>query len=271
MSTYAIGDVQGCYQELQQLLADISFDPNQDTLWFAGDLVNRGPHSLDVLRFIKSLPHKIVVLGNHDLHFLAVAYEALPLKKHDTLQDVLNAPDCIELCEWLRKKPFVHHDDKLGFTMVHAGIPPQWTVQQAVNYSHELEAALRGDEFKEFFQHMYGNKPSHWNDDLSGWKRLRLITNYFTRMRFVDEEGRLELDTKSGLDSQPEGYFPWFSIPGRQHKNDKILFGHWAALEGKVNEPNVFALDTGCVWGGKLTALRLDDLTWFSVESQTSS
>jgi len=265
MSTYAIGDIQGCYTELLALLKLIQFDPNRDQLWFAGDLINRGPDSLAVLRFIKSLtPAPIVTLGNHDLYFLAVASGAIPHRKNkDTFDDILQADDCEELCAWLRNQKLFHHDQ--GFTLVHAGIPPQWDLATSQRLAHEVEEVLQGDRAIEFFAHMHGNEPSLWDETLTGWKRLRLIINYLTRMRFCNEEGRLELYCKSTLGSQPQGYHPWFDIPSRLTQNDKILFGHWASLRGEVDVRNVYALDTGCVWGGKLSAFRLEDERFFSV------
>jgi len=223
MATYAIGDIQGCFDELQSLLQLISYDPQKDHLWFAGDLVNRGPKSLDVLRFVKSLDNTVVVLGNHDLHMLAVAHGIEPLKKHDTFMDVLEADDRDELCDWLLQQRIIYHDTTLQFTLVHAGLPPQWSIEEALQHGRELESMLQSKKVDKFFKHMYGNKPSRWKKHLFGWRRLRLITNYLTRLRFCDEKGKLDLNIKSGLGSQPEGFYPWFKVPNRVHKNQKIL------------------------------------------------
>lgn len=269
MATYCIGDVQGCFVELKNLLATINFDPQSDTLWFTGDLVNRGPDSLQVLRFIKALGDRaITVLGNHDLHFLALA--ANPKSEihsqYDTLDELLAAPDCADLCAWLRQQPLLHHDASVGFTMVHAGLPPQWDLVKAQRCAQEVEQVLRSDRYIEFFTHLYGNQPNCWNEDLTGWDRLRVITNYFTRLRFCTMEGVLELNTKGESHKPPAGYLPWFKISHRLNQDLKIVFGHWAALEGKTDTPNVYALDTGCAWGRCLSAMRLEDLKWFSVK-----
>jgi bis(5'-nucleosyl)-tetraphosphatase (symmetrical) len=266
MATYCIGDVQGCFDQLLLLVDKINFDGDKDSLWFTGDLVNRGPASLAVLRWVKALGERaIIVLGNHDLHLLAVAYGQAALTKHDTLDEILNAADCAELCAWLRQQPLLHHDAVLGFTMVHAGLPPQWDLAQAKNYAQEVQQALRGDSHREFFAHLYGDQPACWSDTLSGWDRLRLITNYFTRLRFCRPDGALELASKGEATVSPPGYYPWFKLPDRAHKNLPIVFGHWAALAGKTDEPDCYALDTGCVWGKCLTAMRLEDKKYFSV------
>lgn len=266
MSTYAIGDIQGCYQELGDLLGKINFDPLKDTLWFTGDLINRGPQSLSVLRFIKSLGEKaIVVLGNHDLHFLAVAAYKRPQQSLDTLDEILSAPDCQELFNWLRKLPLIHYDKTLNFLLVHAGLPPQWDLTKALSCAQEVENVLKGTQYLEFLANMQGLSPSCWTDNLAGWPRLRLITNYLTRIRFCDEKGCLEHLTKGHLNKPPIGYLPWFKIPNRASKDVRIIFGHWAALEGHTGTPNIFALDTGCIWGKKLTAMRLEDAQLFSV------
>lgn len=267
MSTYCIGDVQGCFDELQSLLQKIKFNPQIDRLWFTGDLVNRGPKSLDVLRFVKGLgEHAIVVLGNHDLHLLAVAYGHVKSHQQDTLQEILQAPDSKELCDWLRQQPLLHHDAKLGFTLIHAGLPPQWDVSKAQRCANEVENVLRGDHYQEFFAHLYGDEPSCWNENLSGFDRLRIITNYFTRLRFCKPDGTLELQTKGESHNPPPEFLPWFKIPNRKSKNLKILFGHWAALNGKTDEPNVYALDTGCAWGNCLTAMCLETGERFNIQ-----
>lgn len=267
MSTYAIGDLQGCYDELQQLLQKINYDPNKDQLWFAGDLVNRGPKSLETLRFIKNLTHAVTVLGNHDLHLLAIA-NGHPYNNH-TLYEILQAEDREELIEWLRRQPLLHYDAKLGVVMTHAGIPPQWNLEQAQHYAAEVESVLRSDHYSLFLKHLYSDTPIVWRPDLSGWDRLRFIIDALTRMRFCNTQGHLDLNAKGGLDAQPQGYMPWFRVPNRATANLKIVFGHWAALEGETHTPNVFALDTGCVWGRYLSALRLDDEQWFRVRALT--
>jgi bis(5'-nucleosyl)-tetraphosphatase (symmetrical) len=257
MATYVIGDMQGCFDPFIGLLEKINFNSNQDCLWLTGDLVNRGPKSLEALRFIKSLKYSQVVLGNHDLHFLSIFYGQSNLNSQDTLKPILDAPDKEDLATWLRHRPLLHHDADLGVTLVHAGLPPQWDLQKALQCANELETVLRGKHYLDFFKHMYGDIPNCWNDALAGWDRLRVIANCLTRLRFCDAEGHLDLNTKGNI--AQKGYFPWFKVAKRRSKNLKILFGHWAALAGKTNDPNAIALDTGCVWGGCLTALRLED------------
>ncbi len=268
MATYAVGDIQGCLEPLQCLLRKVKFQAGQDRLWVAGDMVNRGPQSLETLRFLKSLGSAAqIVLGNHDLHLLAVANQLRPAGKSDTLQEILAAPDLPDLLHWLRQQALVHWDPSLAFAMVHAGIPPQWSLQQALDLAQEVEAALQDDEkIKDFLKSMYGNEPARWDEELQGSERLRCITNYLTRMRFCSESGELELDSKAEANRPPEGFLPWFSVPGRLTKNDKIVFGHWAALQGQADTKNIYALDTGCVWGGSLTVLRLEDEALFSCD-----
>jgi len=257
MSTYAIGDVQGCYDELQQLLALIEFDSARDRLWFTGDLVNRGPDSLEVLRFVKSLGDKaITVLGNHDLHLLAIHANRDRPKRKDTLDDILGAPDRDELLHWLRQQPLMHVDESLGFVLIHAGLPPQWGLAQAQACAHEVEMILRGENYPDYFQQMYGNQPDSWRDDLSGMDRLRFITNCFTRLRYCDQNGRYAMDEKGSPGSQAEPWQPWFRIQHRASKGANIIFGHWSTLH-EVNDAGIFALDSGCLWGGQLTALQL--------------
>lgn len=265
MSTYAIGDIQGCYSELMSLLHKINFDPNCDSLWFVGDLVNRGPESLQVLRFVKQLKNCVSVLGNHDLHLLAVYHEKNSLKADHTLDDILQAPDAEELIKWMRLRPLMHYDADLGYALVHAGIYPLWTIAQAKRYAEEVEFSLQGEGHQNLLAVMYGNKPDIWNESLTGYDRLRFIFNCFTRMRFCSAAGQLELTAKNSKPASPPDYMPWFEVPNRPAKNDQIIFGHWAALCGKVTVPNVYALDTGCVWGRSLTAMRLEDKQLFSV------
>ncbi|MGD9108540.1 MAG: symmetrical bis(5'-nucleosyl)-tetraphosphatase [Gammaproteobacteria bacterium] len=272
MSTYAIGDVQGCYAELLLLLEKIQFDPAKDRLWFVGDLVNRGPNSLEVLRFIKNLGDKcIVVLGNHDLHLLAVVFGSQKYHDEDTFVDVLDADDKDELLHWLRSQKLCHYDEKLNFVMTHAGIPPQWDLATMQQCAQEVEQILRSDKHVEFFKHMYGNQPDYWDSDLLGWDRYRYITNALTRMRYCDREGRLDLTEKGPLSSAPVGLIPWFEMLNPKNKNFNIVFGHWAALMGSATEAyvakNIFAIDTGCCWGRKLTALQLETQRLYSVDA----
>ncbi len=258
MSIYAIGDIQGCFQSLTTLLKKIEFDPKKDGLWLVGDLINRGPDSLATLRYLYSIRHAIkIVLGNHDLHFLARYYGLRHKSKTETLDELLQADDCYLLVEWLLQQPLVHHDEKLQVTMVHAGIPPQWTLKEALEYSAEIQSVLTGKQRNSFLSSMYGDQPCLWTANLQGMDRWRLITNYFTRMRFCTAEGELELLTKESVGAAPEGFAPWFSHPNRKTRHHKILFGHWAALQGKADTENVRALDTGCVWGGELTVLNI--------------
>lgn len=265
MATYAIGDIQGCLEPLQCLLKKISFDPHRDKLWLAGDIINRGPDSLATLRFLYSIRDSItLVLGNHDLHFIAVYYGLRKAGKNDTLDQLLIAPDRADLVYWLRQQKLVHHDSILGFTMVHAGIPPQWTLAEALARSREVEQVLQSNAPELLLENMYGNSPAVWSENLRATERLLVITNYFTRMRFCSATGEVELQTKENADAAPQGFAPWFSFSERKMCNEKIIFGHWAALEGRANTKNIYALDTGCVWGGALTALRLEDETLFS-------
>ena len=258
MAVYAIGDVQGCFDPLRALLDKLNYDPDVDRLWFAGDLVNRGPQSLEVLRFVKSLPHANSVLGNHDLHLLAVASGQAPRKKRDTFDDVLLAPDREALLAWLRACPLLHHDATLGYAMVHAGVLPQWNLPTAVRLACEAGEYIRHSDNNELFTHMYGDSPDHWRDDLGGWARLRIIINAFTRLRYCDALGHMDLRPKGRPGKQPSHLLPWFQVPGRMTRNTRIIFGHWSTL-GVWDSDGVIALDSGCLWGGKLTAVRLDD------------
>ncbi len=268
MAIYAIGDVQGCHPALMRLLTQIGFNPDRDRLWFTGDLVNRGPQSLDVLRFVKNLDDRAVcVLGNHDLHLLAVAAGAAKHKKRDTLEDILRAPDRQDLLHWLRMQPLLHHNDALGYTLIHAGLLPSWNLTDAKNLAHEVETILRGDKSDEFFGHMYGDLPDHWNEKLRGFDRLRVIINAFTRLRYCDLDGNMDLRPKGPPGSQPTDLMPWFQVPGRSSRGHKIIFGHWSAL-GLWNAGDVIGLDSGCLWGRSLSAVRLDSspLEFFSVD-----
>jgi bis(5'-nucleosyl)-tetraphosphatase (symmetrical) len=262
MAVYAIGDLQGCLDPLQRLLDRIEFDPARDRLWFTGDLVNRGPQSLQALRFVRALgEHAVAVLGNHDLHLLATAFaDSRPRKRRDTLEDILQAPDCDELLEWLRRRPLLHHEAELAFTLVHAGLPPQWDLHAASAAAAELEAVLGGDEYIDFLKAMYGNQPDLWSPELTGVDRLRFIVNAFTRMRYVRADGSLDLHNKGPVERAAPGLMPWFRFPGRRSAGLRIVFGHWSLLGG-TSQDGAFSVDTGCVYGGMLTALRLDDLS----------
>ncbi len=264
MTTYAIGDIQGCFDSLQQLLQRIAFDPAKDRLWQVGDLVNRGPQSLATLRWAKGLGDSLVaVLGNHDLHLLAVAARAESPKRSDTFHDVLDAPDRDELLDWLRHRPLMHVEN--GTALVHAGLLPQWSVERARELAAEVESVLRGDGYRDFFAHMYGNQPDHWRDDLQGIGRLRVIVNGMTRLRFCTPEGKMEFAHKRGVDDRPEGFLPWFEVESRASREDFIVCGHWSAL-GLRRKDNFAALDSGCLWGGQLTAMRLEDRQVFQVD-----
>ena len=257
MATYAIGDVQGCHDALLRLLAMLKFDPANDHLWLAGDLVNRGPDSLATLRFVKELSEKaITVLGNHDLHLLAIHAEHRTTRDKG-LQAILAAPDAGELIHWLRCRPLLHYDPALDTVLVHAGIYPAWTLVQAQQRAQELHDVLCSDNYLDFIHHMYGNQPDHWDEQLEGQDRLRFICNSFTRMRYCDADGHLDLEENGPPGQQSPGTLPWFEMPQRKIRQTRILFGHWSTL-GLHQEDNVFALDTGCVWGGRLTALRID-------------
>jgi len=260
MAVYAIGDIQGCYEEFVRLLDRIEFEPSQDRLWVTGDLVNRGPNSLGVLRRIYGLGDAATtVLGNHDLHLLAEAHApgGRVQDKRDTFHEVLEAPDREELLDWLRRRPLLHHDPALDTVLIHAGLPPQWDFKLAVRCAREVESILRDEDFAEFLAEMYDDKPDIWTDDLSGHERIRFIVNCFTRLRFCRLDGRLDLSAKGAPGSQKDGLLPWFRIPDRRSADLRIVFGHWSTL-GRVKDRGVVSLDTGCVWGGRLTAVRLD-------------
>lgn len=271
MATYAIGDLQGCLTPLFDLLGKINYKQDQDQLWFAGDLINRGPESLETLRFIKSLGDNAkVILGNHDLHLIAVAHGHSTLKRNDTLFNILTASDRDELISWLKQQPLCHYDASLNTIMTHAGIPPCWTLTQTQRLAKEVENQLSGDHIDDFLAVMYGNKPRLWDENLVGMDRLRAITNYLTRMRFCDENSKLDLKSKEGPATAQKGYAPWFTYPNKLPEDCHIVFGHWAALEGITNIDRIHALDTGCVWGGSLTALRLEDKQSFSTPCSTN-
>ncbi len=269
MATYAIGDIQGCHDEFELMLERLRFDPRRDRLWLVGDLINRGPKSLDVVRRVRALGEAAVpVLGNHDLHLLAIHYGGHPPKTSDTLDDLLAVDDADELCDWLRGLPLLVDDLALGYAMSHAGVPHIWTLDQARALAREVEQVIRGDGYREFFAGMYGNRPDLWRDDLKGMDRWRVITNYFTRMRLVDESGRLNLSHKGTLEHVPPGWYPWYELRARNPLPVKLLFGHWAALEGVTNVAGAIALDTGCVWGRSLTAMCLESGEFASIPAQ---
>ena len=258
MATYAIGDVQGCFASLMALLETLRFDAGRDRLWFTGDLVNRGPQSLETLRFVRGLGDRAVtVLGNHDLHLLGVVYGSRKLKRGDTITDVLEAPDRDDLISWLRRLPLLHCDADRGVSMVHAGLPPQWTLGAAQACAGLVEAGLRGADLENVLRQMSDNGTGAWSESLSCTEQAGYILNCLTRMRYCDTQGRLELKEKGPPGSQRRPYLPWFAVPGRLHASEMLIFGHWASL-GPCNEPGVHALDTGCVWGGSLTALCLE-------------
>lgn len=257
MSVYAVGDVQGCYDQLMRVLDRAAFDPNRDELWFVGDLVNRGPRSSDVIRFAMHLGERAVaVLGNHDLTLLAVAEGIRKPHADDTFSDVLDAPDRDGLIEWLRRQKLMHA--AAGYAMVHAGLLPQWSIGQALALAREVEAALAAPDYRDFLSNMYGNEPVRWHDGLAGIHRLRIVVNAMTRMRLVSADGTLEYSHKAGIDNLPKDYMPWYDVPDRASRGTTVVFGHWASL-GLLVRPDVVGLDSGCVWGRQLSVLRLSD------------
>jgi bis(5'-nucleosyl)-tetraphosphatase (symmetrical) len=271
MSTYAIGDIQGCYKQLRKLLNKVKFSASIDTLWCVGDLINRGPKSLDTLKFLQDIDDSTrIVLGNHDLHFIALYEGCAPARGKDTVGELLESSECGALSDWLRSKPLAYYDsiDTVTgpeyFLMLHAGVAPRWSAQTTLNLAAEVEYALQDKDYRSFLKHMYGDLPARWHDKLQGLDRLRVITNYLTRVRFCDDIGSLRLDVKQGLSAAPQGYKPWFEYE-IVTKEASIVFGHWASLEGETNRAKVYALDTGCVWGRELTLMRLEDQQRFSV------
>ena len=265
--SFAIGDVQGCFDELRLLLDKIEFDPDRHNLWFAGDLVNRGPNSLQVLRFVRELGDSaITVLGNHDLQLLAAAEGISQPRQRDTIAGMLEAPDISELLEWLRFRPVMHYDASLDFMMAHAGIYPKWDLEQAQACARELETALQGEHYRDFLQQMSDwDKPRKWNPDLQGMERLCFISKSFTEMRYCDVKGKIHLNVGS-KEAQKNGLVPWYEVPKRALKKTPIIFGHWASLSSqKVKSKHVFSMDNGCVQGGKLTAICLQDRSYINV------
>ncbi len=261
MSVYAIGDVQGCLEPLQRLLDIVRFDPARDELWFVGDIVNRGPDSLATLRFVKNLgASAVTILGNHDIHLLVVAAGAARQMRGDTIEEILQAPDRDELLDWLRRQKLMHTGH--GYAMVHAGLLPQWSIEKSLALAHEVELALARNDHTEFLQVMYGNKPDTWDENLRGHDRLRVIVNAMTRMRLCTAGGIMEFSHKVAPVNMPKGFAPWYDAPNRANADTPIVFGHWASL-GVLPRADVIALDSGCVWGRKLSAMRLDDRRTF--------
>lgn len=265
MAIYAIGDIQGCYVSFKRLLEKIAFNPAVDRLWLVGDMINRGKYSLEVMRWIVEHEHVVnVVLGNHDLHALCV-YEGFgKVHRSDTLETLFSADDGPELIHWLRQQPLMVVENDIA--MVHAGLLPQWSIEQALSLAGEVETKLRSEGYREFLRNMYGNQPNRWDADLTGMDRLRLITNTFTRLRIMDACGAMEFSFKGEMDQIPDGYVPWFEAANRQSVGHLIVFGHWSAL-GLHLTADVMGIDTGCLWGRELTALRLEDRQTFSVPS----
>ena len=261
MSTYAIGDIQGCYKDLRNTLDSVNFNPSKDTLWLTGDLVARGPKSLKTLRYLFSIRDSIItVLGNHDLHLLALAHTTKRKNLHQISKDIrpiLKADDRIDLLEWLLHQPIAYYDSRLNTFMSHAGVYPQWSLKKAYKYAFELEEVLQDESQRlQYFNNMYGNYPNFWSKQLDGHERLRFITNAFTRMRYVTKRCRINLKNKSKLKDKPKTFIPWFRYPKRKLLDSRIIFGHWAAL-GYHQEDNVLCLDSGCVWGNELTIVKI--------------
>ena len=263
MAVYAIGDLQGCFEPLRRLVEAIDFDPSRDRLWFVGDLVNRGPDSLACLRYVKSLGDAgVTVLGNHDLHLLCVAEGIQKFKRRDTLEEVLEAPDRAELVDWLRHRALMHVEG--GFALVHAALLPEWTVAKACALAAEVEAALRGRDYRSFLARMYGDEPDRWRDDLAGIDRLRVVINAMTRLRVCDDDGAMVLGFKGEPGEASDAWTPWFDVPGRRSRDHTIVCGHWSAMGLRLRD-DLLALDSGCVWGRSLTAVRLEDRAVFEV------
>jgi bis(5'-nucleosyl)-tetraphosphatase (symmetrical) len=268
MSHYVVGDIQGCHAEFRQLMEVIAFDPARDRLWLVGDLVNRGPDSLSVLRTVKSFgAAATTVLGNHDLHLLIVAAGHRKAHRRDTLTEILDAPDRDELLDWLRRRPLVVRDGEL--LMVHAGLLPGWTAAEAVMLSREVESVLASSACDTFLRELYGDEPARWDPGLAGHDRLRVIVNACTRLRFCSDDGTMEFGEKRGPAYAPPGFAPWFAHPARKSAAARIFCGHWSTLD-LMFAPNVVMLDSGCLWGGTLTAIRLDDARVFQVPSRAA-
>ena len=263
MAIYGIGDIQGCFSALERLTDKIGFNPKKDTLWFVGDLVNRGPDSLAVLRWVKGLgPSAVVVLGNHDLHLLAAAEGLRPVGKGDTFQDILDAPDRDDLLSWLRQQRLLYRENNV--VLVHAGLLPQWTAREAEALATEVQEVLRGPDYRTLLREMYGSIPAQWSPDLTGMLRCRVIINALTRLRFCTPDGHMDLKHNGPPESAPPGLFPWFALQNRKNSDVVIVSGHWAALGLRLAD-NVLALDSGCVWGQALSAVRLEDRRIYQV------
>lgn len=258
MAVYAIGDLQGCYDPFRRLLDKLKFDPDNDRVWLTGDLVNRGPKSLKTLRFVRSLGRSAkVVLGNHDLHLLAVAHEIRDsTDRHGSLAKTLDADDCDELLDWLRRRPLAHYSKKLNTLLVHAGLPPQWSIRETLSYADEVESKLRSKSYVKFLEKLYGNTPDRWSADLRGNKRLRFIVNCLTRIRMIDKKGRLDFEHKGPPANARKGLTAWFDADDAAWSGTRIVFGHWSAI-GLIINPDLICIDTGCVWGRQLTAVQL--------------
>ncbi|HRC61163.1 MAG: symmetrical bis(5'-nucleosyl)-tetraphosphatase [Propionivibrio sp.] len=264
MATYAIGDIQGCFDSFMRLLERCAFDPKHDRLWLVGDLVNRGPRSLETLRFVRDLgPTAVAVLGNHDLSLLMAAEGFGKRGKGDTFDEILAAPDRDELLGWLRHRPLCHVENQ--YCMVHAGLLPQWTASEARSLAAEVEAALTAADWREFMSQMWGSEPASWRNELEGWPRLRVIVNAMTRMRFCSPDGAMDFRFKGEVAKAPAGCMPWFQVPGRRSADSVLVTGHWSALGLKVTT-NLMALDSGCLWGGSLSAIRFEDRAIFQVD-----
>lgn len=267
MATYAIGDIQGCYQSFTKLLKKIEFNPLKDRLWIAGDMINRGPDSLATMQYIMDHQQQIqCILGNHDLHFLAVAHECHTINSKDTFDDILNSSLKDEIVAWLTKQPLAVYEANFDTLMIHAGLPYNWSAQDALNYAQQVSTKIQSPSRYQFYLAMYGDQPARWDRDIQGLDRLRFITNALTRMRYCHADGSLELFAKSSPGTQNEHLIPWYELQNNHYRGE-IVFGHWASLQGKSSIENIHALDTGCVWGGSLTALRLEDKKRFQVKS----
>ena len=258
MAIYAIGDIQGCYDEFRHLLDKLKFDPDKDRLWLTGDLVNRGPKSLKTLRFVRNMGKSAkVVLGNHDLHLLAVAHGVGDsADRFGSFANILRADDCDKLLDWLRRRPLAYYNKKLNTLLVHAGLPPQWSIAKTLALADEVETKLRGRNYVKFLNKMYGNSPNQWSGELGGNKRLRFIVNCLTRIRMIDKKGRLDFEHKGPPDSARKGLRPWFEFDDPAWEGTRVVFGHWSAL-GLIISPSLICVDTGCVWGQQLTAVQI--------------
>lgn len=265
MTDYAVGDIQGCLKPLQRVLSMVGFEPGKDTLWIAGDLINRGPKSLETLRLIYRLRDSVrMVLGNHDLHLIAMHYGNRKHSDKDTVKDILNAPDVAQLLGYLVEQPLIQHDKTLGYTMTHAGIPAIWSTSKARKLADEVSHVLHVPKLRsKYLETMYGNHPDHWKASYEGTERWRVITNYLTRMRFINKKGTLDLEHRLGPESPPKGMKPWYEYHPEKPRKTRLLFGHWAALDGLFDHPDVIGLDTGCVWGGKLSIMNLQSSEYY--------